>query len=62
MKNPIPDFLCSLADNLFIVFLVFKLTGYVTWSWWWVTAPLWAPLGCLLVVAAVLWFLCLIED
>lgn len=20
------------------------LTGVIDWSWWWVTAPLWAPL------------------
>lgn len=26
---------------LFLVFLVLKLTGYVAWSWIWVTAPLW---------------------
>ena len=26
---------------LFLVFLVLKLTGTITWSWWWVTAPLW---------------------
>jgi hypothetical protein len=28
---------------LFIVFLVLKLCGVITWSWWWVTAPLWIP-------------------
>lgn len=27
---------------LFIVFLVLKLTHVIDWSWWWVTAPLWA--------------------
>lgn len=27
----------------FIVFLVFKLLGKITWSWWLVTAPLWLP-------------------
>ncbi len=32
----------SLSTILFIVFLVLKLTGYITWSWWWITAPLWA--------------------
>ena len=31
----------SLLFALFIVFLVLKLTGYITWSWWLVTAPLW---------------------
>jgi len=33
----------SLTAVLFIVFLVLKLTGNITWSWWWVTSPLWIP-------------------
>lgn len=33
---------------LFITFLVLKLTAVINWSWWWVTAPLWAPLGLVL--------------
>lgn len=28
---------------LFVVFLTLKLTGYIDWSWLWVTAPLWIP-------------------
>lgn len=31
----------SLSVVLFIVFLILKLTETITWSWWWVTAPLW---------------------
>lgn len=27
---------------LFICFLVLKLTHVIDWSWWWITAPLWA--------------------
>lgn len=38
----------SLAGLLFIVFLVLKLTGVITWSWWWVTAPLWGGLAIIL--------------
>ncbi len=38
---------------LFLVFLVLKLTGVIAWSWWWVTAPLWAPLLLALVLLAV---------
>ncbi len=29
------------VEALFIVFLILKLCGVITWSWWWVTAPLW---------------------
>lgn len=28
--------LCAVA-------VVLKLTGLLTWSWWWVLAPLWMP-------------------
>lgn len=28
---------------LFIVFLILKLTGNITWPWIWVFAPLWIP-------------------
>jgi hypothetical protein len=31
----------SIFTILFLIFLVLKLTGTITWSWWWVTAPLW---------------------
>ena len=34
----------SLTTPLFLVFLILKLTGFINWSWWWVTSPLWIPL------------------
>lgn len=33
----------SFGGLLFLVFLTLKLTEVITWSWWWVTAPLWIP-------------------
>jgi len=35
---------CSLSFMLFILFLILKLTGNITWSWWWVTLPIWWPI------------------
>ena len=29
------------AGILFCIFLVLKLCGIISWSWWWVTCPLW---------------------
>ena len=29
---------------LAILFIALKLTGYITWSWLWVLAPIWIPL------------------
>lgn len=42
---------------LFLVFLVLKLTNVINWSWWWITAPLWGPIGVcvvLMIVGAIL--------
>jgi hypothetical protein len=33
---------------LFLLFLALKLMGYIDWSWWWVTAPLWIPIAVVL--------------
>lgn len=30
----------ALTIGLFAVFLVLKLTGVISWSWWWVASPL----------------------
>lgn len=30
---------------LAIVFIVLKLVGVISWSWLWVLAPLWIPVG-----------------
>jgi len=35
---------------LAIVFITLKLMGYITWSWWWVLAPLWGPLAFVIVI------------
>ena len=32
-----------------LTFIVLKLTGVITWSWWWVLSPLWIS-GILLAV------------
>ena len=48
----------GLSGAVFLVFLILRLTHYIDWSWWWITAPLWGPLAfvtaiLMLVVAAV---------
>jgi hypothetical protein len=43
----------TFLEVLFLIFLVLKLTGktvVATWSWWWVTAPLWGVLAIVLVI------------
>ena len=38
---------------LTLLFIGLKLTGYITWSWIWVLAPLWIPMGIALLVLSV---------
>ena len=44
----------SFCGLLTIAFVVLKLTGYITWSWWWVLAPTWIPLAIVVIFAAIL--------
>ena len=37
---------------LTIVFIVLKLIGKITWSWWWVLSPIW--ITAIIVVAILL--------
>ena len=46
----------GVAEILFIVLLVLKLTNIIAWSWWWVTAPLWGGLAFTIVLAAAFLF------
>lgn len=43
----------SFGSVLFFIFLIMKLTHYIDWSWWWVTAPLWLPITVLLGLAVI---------
>jgi hypothetical protein len=43
----------GLGTILFLIFMVLKLTNYIDWSWWWVTAPLWIPIIILGVVGLI---------
>jgi len=44
---------------LFIILLILKLVHVVSWSWWWVTSPLWAtwlivPILVILLIVGVI--------
>ena len=55
-KNTVLGGGLTFLHALFLVFLVLKLTGktvVATWSWWWVTAPLWGGLAIVLVILLI---------
>ena len=43
----------GIGTILFLIFMVLKLTNYIDWSWWWVTAPLWVPIIILGIVGLI---------
>ena len=55
-KNTVLGGGLTFLQALFLVFLVLKLKGktvVATWSWWWVTAPLWGGLAIVLVILLI---------
>ena len=43
-KNITIEILPSFLSLLTLLFVALKLTGYITWSWFWVLSPIWMPL------------------
>lgn len=37
-----------------LIFIVAKIFNYITWSWWWVFAPIWGPFALVLGVIALI--------
>ena len=55
-KNTVIGGGLTFLQVLFLIFLVLKLTGktvVASWSWWWVTAPLWGGLAIVLVILLI---------
>ena len=52
-KNPSQAIGLSLPVVVFVVFLILKLTNLVTWSWWWITSPLWIVVALVVVLAVI---------
>lgn len=47
----------GLDGILFVVFLILKLCKVITWSWWWVFAPIWIPFVICLIIFIIALFL-----
>ena len=47
----------GILGMMFLIFMTLKLTGFINWSWWLVTAPLWggfALLGLFVLVVIII--------
>ena len=43
----------GIGTILFLIFMILKLCGVISWSWWWITAPIWIPIAIILAVVIV---------
>lgn len=44
----------GLLSVLCLIFIVLKLTGLISWSWWWVLSPLWIYLALVIMVVILI--------
>ena len=44
----------NIGTILTIIFVVLKLMGKISWSWWWVLSPVWIGWGIAAVLMGVL--------
>lgn len=50
------------AGLLTILFIGLKLTGYITWSWWWVLSPIWFTFLVFIVIFIVVFGIVVYKD
>ena len=43
----------KLLDVLCVIFVVLKLVGVISWSWWWVFSPILIPLAIFFVLLII---------
>jgi hypothetical protein len=39
---------------MFLILMTLKLTNYIDWSWWWVTAPLWGGFALIFLIFLII--------
>jgi len=42
---------------LALLFIGLKLGNVIDWSWWWILAPIWIPMGLGLIIIFIIWML-----
>lgn len=55
MKMRVPKI--SVTSTLTVLLIIFKLTGFIDWSWWFVFIPIWGSIllaGVLILIANII--------
>ena len=52
----------SLSTLLLVLFIAFKLSGVINWSWVWILSPVWIPLSVALIMIIIILIYAMIKD
>lgn len=44
------------AGVLALIFIVLKLTGYISWSWLWVLSPIWITIIIAIILVLIIYY------
>ena len=61
-KSKISIQLGGFPTLLTIAFIVLKLCNVITWSWWWVLAPIWIPVAIVVLGLLFIFILYMVFD
>ena len=50
----------GISEVLTVVFVVLKLTGVISWSWWWVLSPIWISVAIFLIALFIIFIVALV--
>ena len=53
MSKDIATIISKLLQAITFIFIILKLDGTITWSWWLVTAPTWSVFALILILATI---------
>lgn len=52
----------SALSILGVGFIILKILGKITWSWWWVLAPFWMPAALVILLLIIVVIICLLAE
>lgn len=53
MSKDIATIIGKLLQAITFIFIILKLDGTITWSWWWVTAPAWSVIALVYILTTI---------
>jgi len=53
MNQQVSNGTSGFTSLLTVLFIGLKLTGHISWSWWWVFSPLWIGLAIIILVLLI---------